>query len=161
MMFKDPINNNLTALLAGLMLLLFLHVETAKAGDLNYGPYHAEVVRVLDGDTVDVKVDVWPQFTINTRIRVHGIDTPEKRTRRLCEKEQGLAATAWANGWFAMNPKVIVANIEFGKYSGRVLADVISLDGEDYGKTIIEAGHAAPYFGAAKRDWCLGLEDQE
>jgi endonuclease YncB( thermonuclease family) len=39
--------------------------------------YHATVKRVVDGDTIDVRAELWPQFFIETRIRLAGIDTPE------------------------------------------------------------------------------------
>ena len=57
--------------------------------------YRVEVLKVIDGDTVDVDIDlgfgVWLK---NERVRLHGIDTPESRTRDLEEKKFGLAAKA-------------------------------------------------------------------
>ena len=54
--------------------------------------YHAEVLRVVDGDTVDVLIDVGFSTFKKERVRLHGINTPECRTRDLEEKKKGLAA---------------------------------------------------------------------
>lgn len=46
-----------------------------------YGPYKAELVRVVDGDTIDITIELWPGLTQRARIRLEGVNTPEKRTR--------------------------------------------------------------------------------
>ena len=54
--------------------------------------YKATIRRVVDGDTVDVTLDLGFNILYNSRIRLHGIDAPESRTRDLEEKARGLAA---------------------------------------------------------------------
>ena len=54
-----------------------------------------EINRVLDGDTIDVTIDLGFDLYKKERVRVAGVDTPEKRTRDLEEKELGLDATKW------------------------------------------------------------------
>ena len=54
--------------------------------------YNAEVLRVVDGDTVDVLIDVGFSTFKKERVRLYGINTPECRTRDLEEKKKGLAA---------------------------------------------------------------------
>ena len=54
--------------------------------------YNAKVLRVVDGDTVDVLIDVGFSTFKKERVRLHGINTPECRTRDLEEKKKGLAA---------------------------------------------------------------------
>ena len=54
-----------------------------------------EVNRVLDGDTIDVTIDLGFDLYKKERVRVAGVDTPEKRTRDLEEKELGIDATNW------------------------------------------------------------------
>ena len=54
--------------------------------------YNAEIVRVVDGDTVDAMVDLGFKIFKKIRIRLYGINTPETRTRDLEEKKRGLAA---------------------------------------------------------------------
>ena len=53
------------------------------------------VDKVLDGDTIDVTIDLGFDLYKKERVRIAGVDTPEKRTRNLEEKELGLDATAW------------------------------------------------------------------
>ena len=54
-----------------------------------------EIVKVLDGDTIDVMIDLGFDLFKKERVRVAGVDTPEKRTRNLEEKELGIDATNW------------------------------------------------------------------
>ena len=54
-----------------------------------------EINRVLDGDTIDVTIDLGFDLFKKERVRIAGVDTPEKRTRDLEEKALGLDATAW------------------------------------------------------------------
>ena len=56
-----------------------------------------EINRVLDGDTIDVTIDLGFDLYKKERVRVAGVDTPEKRTRDLEEKELGIHATNWAS----------------------------------------------------------------
>ena len=56
--------------------------------------YHAVVDRVVDGDTLDVTIDLGFHAHIKTRVRMEGMNAPESRTRNLEEKERGLAAKA-------------------------------------------------------------------
>ncbi len=54
-----------------------------------------EINRVLDGDTIDVTIDLGFDLFKKERVRIAGVDTPEKRTRDLEEKELGIDATNW------------------------------------------------------------------
>ena len=54
-----------------------------------------EIVKVLDGDTIDVLIDLGFDLYKKERVRIAGVDTPEKRTRDLEEKELGIHATNW------------------------------------------------------------------
>ena len=54
-----------------------------------------EINRVLDGDTIDVTIDLGFDLYKKERVRIAGVDTPEKRTRDLEEKKLGLDATKW------------------------------------------------------------------
>ena len=112
--------------------------------------------RVVDGDTVDVDVDlgfgIWQK---NERVRIMGIDTPESRTRDKIEKKFGLAAKAKLKSLLGPNP-VLQTTISKkgedmkGKF-GRVLGDFI-VDGKQVTEIMCKTGHAVPYFGGAKAD---------
>ena len=61
--------------------------------------YRCKVVHIVDGDTVDVDIDLgFGVWLHKERIRMYGIDTPESRTRDLEEKKYGLAAKAFLTG---------------------------------------------------------------
>ena len=61
--------------------------------------YNVKVTRVVDGDTVDVDIDLgFGMIYKKQRVRLHGIDTPESRTRDLEEKKYGKAAKAHLKG---------------------------------------------------------------
>ena len=118
--------------------------------------YRAKVIRVIDGDTVDVDVDlgfgIWQK---NERVRIMGIDTPESRTRDKIEKKFGLAAKAKLKSLLGPKP-VLQTTISKkgedmkGKF-GRVLGDFI-VDGKQVTEIMCKTGHAVPYFGGAKAD---------
>ena len=116
--------------------------------------YRAKVVRVIDGDTVDVDIDlgfgIWQK---NERVRIMGIDTPESRTRDKIEKKFGLAAKAKLKSILG---KITVLKTTINKKGvdmkgkfGRVLGDFLQ-DDKSVAKIMCETGHAVPYFGGAK-----------
>jgi len=124
--------------------------------------YKVEIVRVVDGDTVDVNIDlgfgVWLR---KERVRMMGIDTPESRTRDKVEKKFGLAAKQALKellGKTAVLRTQIAKDGEDkkGKF-GRILGDFDVYDtdtGTWKGATeiLVERGHAVPYFGGSKDD---------
>ena len=118
--------------------------------------YRAKVVRVIDGDTVDVDIDlgfgIWQK---NERVRIMGIDTPESRTRNKIEKKFGLAAKAKLKSILG---KITVLKTTINKKGvdmkgkfGRVLGDFI-IEGKQVTEIMCKSGHAVPYFGGAKAD---------
>lgn len=119
--------------------------------------YKTKVVRVVDGDTVDVDVDlgfgVWLR---KERVRLYGIDTPESRTRDKEEKKYGLAAKTFLKNALGKSPILKTTKDGKGKY-GRILGEFLVVV-EDTGNTIninqllIEQHHAAAYHGQSKDD---------
>ena len=109
-----------------------------------------EVVRVIDGDTVDVILDLGFGLFKKERCRVAGVDTPEKRTRNLKEKKLGLDATAFAERWFGEEGDITVKTEKDGKY-GRMLA-TFHRGEECYNHRLIDEGWAWPYLGGTKID---------
>ena len=78
--------------------------------------YRCTILRVVDGDTVDVDIDlgfgVWMR---KQRIRLYGIDTPESRTRDLEEKKYGLLAKRFVEGFLAKGSTAILVTEKDGK----------------------------------------------
>jgi len=114
--------------------------------------YQADVVRVIDGDTVKLNVEIWPGLTQVINLRLDGVNTPEKRGASDCEKEAGKKATEFTE-WFLEGHKVTVTDVKLGKYAGRVLGK-ISVGGVDLGQALIDTGHARPYVGGRRAGWC-------
>ena len=116
-----------------------------------------EIVKVVDGDTIDVIIDLGFDLYKKERVRVAGVDTPEKRTRNLEEKELGIDATNWLTGQLdsaidGEDDLVIRTEIDggFGKY-GRLLGWLyIGEDTESINERMIREGYAWEYDGGTK-----------
>ena len=119
--------------------------------------YSCKIVRVVDGDTVDVDIDLgFGMWMHKERIRLHGIDTPESRTRDLEEKKYGLLAKEQVKYFLPKGSiqTLITVKDKAGKF-GRVLGKFkIEEPTEGYAMTLndwmIREHHAAPYFGQSK-----------
>lgn len=118
--------------------------------------YDWEIIRIIDGDTVEFAAD-WVPDPIKKKIsiRVYGVDTPEKGHRAQCEKEAlaGAAASEFTKKAVADAKRHQVALIGWDKYGGRVLGDVL-LDGKSLREMLISRGFAREYYGEAKTSWC-------
>ena len=119
--------------------------------------YFCKVTRVVDGDTIDVNIDLGFDIRHAARVRMMGIDTPESRTRNLEEKAMGLASKARLKE-LLKGKKIKIETSKEGKGKfGRILADVIAFDKDgteiNCNKQLIEEGHARPYFGGKKVPW--------
>lgn len=115
--------------------------------------YNAELIRVIDGDTVDAKIDLGFDTWKKVRIRFHGINAPESRTRDLEEKERGLAAKARLIWHLQQNDnKFVVKSHGVGKY-GRCLGELFvkTLGEISVNKTLINEGHGEIYFGGSRK----------
>ena len=121
--------------------------------------YFCKVTRVVDGDTIDVEVDLGFDILHKARVRMMGIDTPESRTRNLEEKALGLAAKARLKELLKGRKSKIETSKEGKGKFGRILATVWASDKkglEEYvniNEKLIEEGHARPYFGGTKVPW--------
>ena len=122
--------------------------------------YYCKIERVVDGDTIDVNIDLGFDIFHSARVRMAGIDTPETRTRNLAEKALGLASKARLKEMLK-GKKIKIATTKEGKGKfGRVLADVIAIDKEggeiNCNTRLIDEGHARPYMGGKKVPWVTG-----
>lgn len=130
----------------------------SAAGDSLAGPIPAQVVTVLDGDTLEVRVHIWLGQDLGTRVRLAGIDAPELKGK--CDHERDLARRARAYLLARLDPAaagagtVRLREVRYGKFAGRVLARVETMDGTDLGQDLIAAGLARPYDGRRRASWC-------
>ena len=117
-----------------------------------------EINRVVDGDTIDVTIDLGFDLYKKERVRVAGVDTPEKRTRDLEEKALGYDATHWLedklNGAISGDDDLIIRTEldgGVGKY-GRLLGWLYIGDAEvSLNEQMIEEGYAWSYDGGTKQ----------
>jgi len=106
--------------------------------------YNAKVIRWVDGDTVDVDIDLGFDIVLhNKRVRLFGIDAPESRTRDLEEKQRGLEAKAFCERLVEAGSSIQLKTHKEGKY-GRILGEVM-FDGTNINQLLIEEGHAVKY----------------
>ena len=114
--------------------------------------YKVEVTRVVDGDTVDVDVDLgFGMIYKKQRVRMMGIDTPESRTRDLEEKFYGKASKANLKR-ILKDQEIQMVSHDKGKF-GRILGELfIGNSSYSINQQQIDEYHAVPYFGQSKDD---------
>ncbi len=118
--------------------------------------YDAVIKRVTDGDTVVIQANYLPKpLKPEIAVRIYGVDTPEKGFRSKCkeEDERGRAASDFTKAAVKASTKQQVSLLQWDKYGGRVLGDII-LDGKSLRKMLIDQDMAREYFGDAKKPWC-------
>ena len=119
--------------------------------------YKVNILRVVDGDTVDVDIDLgFGMWLRKERVRVMGIDTPESRTSDKMEKIFGLAAK---NRLISLLGAEAILHTQVSKKGedmkgkfGRVLGNFVSLNGEKCAAVLIREGHAVAYQGGSKEN---------
>ena len=116
--------------------------------------YNATVSRVVDGDTIDVVLDLGFDITLKGRVRFHGMNAPESRTKDAEEKMRGLESKLYVEKWVeGHSDKVIIQTSldKRGKF-GRILGRILCPDGECdcLNDDMIEFGYAEPYFGGSR-----------
>ena len=115
--------------------------------------YACKVKRVVDGDTVDVVLDLGVDVSYSCRVRLYGIDTPESRTRNKDEKARGKMAGSFLKEAIEDGEKVVIQTKlkdSKGKY-GRILGDVV-VDGVNINELMVKCHLAVAYHGQSKKD---------
>ena len=109
--------------------------------------YQAEVLRVVDGDTVDVRIDLGFKVHFNVRVRMYGINAPESRTRNKEEKIRGLAAKERLEQLLE-DKQVVIKSHGVGKF-GRCLG-TLYVNEKNINAQLINEGHATEYYGGRR-----------
>ena len=124
-----------------------------KLGDPTDFSYRInKVTKVVDGDTIDVIMDMGFDIMYKSRVRLFGIDTPESRTRNLDEKKRGLLAKKYLQEALKAGNKLSIKTYkdnETGKF-GRILGDVF-IDGKSINAQMVKDFMAVPYTGQSKQ----------
>ena len=113
-------------------------------------PVRAEVVRVVDGDTILVEARPWPGHIIETYVRVRGVDTPELRSSCGAERDAANTAKAFVVSKVGVGDTVRLRHISGDKYFGRVVADVTLPGEDDLATLLLVGGYAVAYDGGHK-----------
>ena len=132
--------------------------------------YKILVRRVVDGDTIDVDVDLGFNLFTRDRVRLMGIDTPESRTRNLREKCLGKLSKARLKELIAEakllpgkrgKKDLVLKTSKQGKGKfGRILGTIIC-NGRDLNEVLIAEDHARPYFGGGKNALGPWVKEEE
>ena len=116
-----------------------------------YTYFVKSVDRVVDGDTIDISIDLGFDLTKKERVRLAGIDTPEKRTKDSKEKEMGYQATEFLEMHLMEATKLTVRTEKDGKF-GRMLGWLYKTDEDttSINQIMIDKGYAWSYDGGTK-----------
>ena len=122
------------------------------------GPYRAEAVRVVDGDTFEARLRIWFNQDVTILVRLDGVDAPE--LRGLCEQEKRLARESRdALGAILASGDVVVRDLHADKYNGRAIARAIVTDRrggftDDVSELLLAGEYARQYAGGGRLSWC-------
>jgi endonuclease YncB( thermonuclease family) len=115
--------------------------------------YPAEVLRVIDGDTFEARVRVWPGLDVDTKVRLRGIDAAELHARCGGEAAKAQAARA-ALQTILGEGGVTIARVGIDKYGGRVDAATATRNTADVATAMLSGGFARSYDGGKRGSWC-------
>jgi endonuclease YncB( thermonuclease family) len=128
-------------------------VQTQPLESRSRAAHPADVLRVLDGDTFEARVHVWPGLDITTKVRLRGIDAPELRAK--CSEERAKAeASRNALSAILAEGAVEISRVGIDKYGGRVDADAATKSTPDVSTALLRAGAARSYTGGRRQSWC-------
>jgi endonuclease YncB( thermonuclease family) len=128
------------------ILSILFFSNTCLANEVN-------IIKVIDGDTFEIEGTYIFNKVLPLKVRVRGIDTPEIKGK--CQKERDLAIKAKNfTEQFLKNKNVVIDNIDWDKYGGRILAEV-EVDNINLAQTLIKQKLAVEYYGKGKKfNWC-------
>jgi endonuclease YncB( thermonuclease family) len=115
--------------------------------------YPAEVLRIIDGDTFEARVRVWPGLDVDTKIRLRGVDAAELHARCAAELEQAEAARTALDNILAAGG-VTISRVGVDKYGGRVDATIATRSTADVSAAMLNGGFARSYDGGKRGTWC-------
>ena len=108
-----------------------------------------EVIKVVDGDTLDILLDLGFDVQIKQRVRINRVDTPESVSKDPLERQLAADAKNFLISWLKDKKNIKIKTIKDDKY-GRILGDIYSESGECINDLLISDGYAWPYVGGTK-----------
>jgi endonuclease YncB( thermonuclease family) len=115
--------------------------------------YPADVLRIIDGDTFEARVRVWPGLDVDTKVRLRGIDAAELHARCDDERMKAEAARAALETILAEGG-VMISQVGIDKYGGRVDAAIATRATPDVSAAMLTGGFARSYDGGKRGSWC-------
>ena len=112
-----------------------------------------EVLRVIDGDTFEARVHLWPGLDVTTRVRLRGVDAPELKARCGEERVQAQAARDALQAILDQG-EVGISHVTLDKYGGRVVAEASTQATPSVSTALLDAGLARRYGGGHRNGWC-------
>ena len=120
-----------------------------------------EVVKVVDGDTLDLIIDVGFSIFIKQRIRINRVDTPESNSKDIQERQLAFEAKEFVSIWLVNQNHLYIKTTKDDKY-GRMLGEIFNENNECLNDVLIQKGYAWEYDGGAKsKDVNLLLEKRK
>ena len=121
------------------------------------GPFQAQLVRVMDGDTFEARVRIWFGQEITTLVRIRGIDAPELKAKCGSEASKAQAARSLLQDLLSSGT-IRLWQVGLDKYAGRVLARVEVIKdaslADDVAELMLASAAARPYAGGHRQSWC-------
>jgi len=107
------------------------------------------ILKIVDGDTVDVSIDLGFNVTTIQRIRLSGVDTPETNSKNELEKSMGDEAKMFIINWVSLQKQMKIKTYKDDKY-GRILGEIFGDNDQCINNLLIEKGYAWSYDGNTK-----------
>ena len=145
-------------LLCVAFLLAFSCPEAEAKSVTLSGLYRAELIRVIDGDTVEARIRIWIGQTVTTRIRLRDIDAPEMKSRCPAEHKAALRAKKTLSRLLE-HSTLLLSEISGGTYHGRVLAHLHLPDGRSISDILLKRGLVKPY--RPRSSWCRSSSETD
>ena len=115
--------------------------------------YPIDVIRIIDGDTFEARVQVWPGLDVDTKVRLRGVDAAELHARCASELERAQAARAALEKILAEGG-VTISRVGVDKYGGRIDATIATRSTADVSAALLTGGFARAYDGGKRGSWC-------
>jgi endonuclease YncB( thermonuclease family) len=127
-------------------------LDAARAAGPISPAYRADLLRVVDGDTIEARVALWLDQSLTTLVRLRDVDAPELAST--CGHERARAVAARERlAHLLEQGRLLLTDVGRDKYGGRVLARVATPDGADVGALLVAEGHARVWRGR-REAWC-------
>lgn len=112
--------------------------------------YRATVLRWVDGDTLDVRIDLGFEVAIVQRVRLYGVNTPEMNSTNPSDRTLARSALGMVESLAPPGSLVQLKSHKSQDKYGRYLASVANDDGEDIAKALVGSGRGIEYFGGKR-----------